>query len=278
LPETSTHPSCVQKLTSIPYYPSSTLTPNTRRPKLYIYLVSNERALALLDRTHILTTLLEVITKLLGKPSSLISLSLQEKDPPHINSNTSYTDPYPDIPDSTQYPTKPSIRQFHEAWNPSDFIYTDGSQKSGNPALGASVVNPHTQTTTHIKTNSQPERHTMNIAELAAITIALDLHKELPQIRILTDSSFCINTLRNYVIDPLNFTHHPHKDLLHSSNNLIKTRDEQGLVTLIGKVKSHIGVTYNDEADVGARGVVDGDILPDITFTAVEPLLGGIRT
>jgi hypothetical protein len=80
---------------------------------------------------------------------------------------------------------------------------------------------------------------------------ALDLHKELPQIRILTDSAFSINTLRNYAIDPLNFTHHPHKDLLNYTNNLIKARDEQGLLTQIGKVKSHTGVTYNDEADTG---------------------------
>ena len=33
-----------------------------------------------------------------------------------------------------------------------------------------------------------------------------------------------------------------------------------------GKIKSHTCVTYNDEADAGARGVVDGDILPDITL------------
>ena len=95
------------------------------------------------------------------------------------------------------------------------------------------------------------------MAELAAITVALDLHKDLPQIRIFTDSDFCMNTLRNYAIDPLNFTHHPHKDLFHYTNNLIQTRDEQGFMTLIWKVKSHTGVAHNDGADAGARGAVD---------------------
>jgi len=213
------HTSYVQKLTSIPYYLTSAPTLNTRKPKLNIYLVSNERALALLDRTPILSTLREAITNLLGKPSTTISLNLHNKDPPHIDNNTSYTDPYPDIPDSTRNPTKHPIRPFHAAWNPYDFIYTDGSQKAENPTLGASVVNPHTQITTHIEIKSQPERHTINRAELAAITVALDPHKHLPQIRILTDNAFCINTLRNYAIDPLNFTRHPHKDLLHYASH-----------------------------------------------------------
>ena len=150
----------------------------------------------------------------------------------------------------------------------------DGSQNAGNSTLGASIVNPHTQTTTHIEIKSQLERHTLNMAELSAIIAALHLDNELPQIRILKDSALCINTLRNYATDPLNFTHHPHKELLHYTNNLIKTRYEQDFLTQIGKVKSHTGVTYNDEADAGARGVVDGDILPYITFTAADPPSG----
>ncbi len=77
--------------------------------------------------------------------------------------------------------------------------------------MRASVVNPHTQKTTYIEIKSQPERHTINKAELAAITVALDLHKHLPQIRILTDTAFCISTIRNYDIDPLNFIRHPTK-------------------------------------------------------------------
>jgi hypothetical protein len=42
-------------------------------------------------------------------------------------------------------------------------------------------------------------------------------------------------------------------------------------MTLIGKVKSNTDVAYNDEVDDGARGLVDGDVLPDITFTTADP-------
>ena len=55
-------------------------------------------------------------------------------------------------------------------------------------------------------------------------------------------------------------------------------RYDYGLLTDIGKVKCHTGVTHNDGADAGARGVVDGDTLPDIIFTFADPLIGGLRT
>ena len=51
-----------------------------------------------------------------------------------------------------------------------------------------------------------------------------------------------------------------------------------GYITHIGKVKSHTGVTYNDEADNAARGVVDGHKTPDITFTDADPPIRGLRT
>ena len=59
---------------------------------------------------------------------------------------------------------------------------------------------------------------------------------------------------------------------------MIKLRDDKGLITHIGKVKSHTGVKYNDAADASAGGVVDGDLLPDIIFIAADPPIGGLRT
>jgi len=111
----------------------------------------------------------------------------------------------------------------------------------------------------------------INRAELTAITFTLDLYQDSFQLCILTDSAFSINTIRNFIIDPSNYKHHPHRELLLKANNLIQTRDQLGLTTHIGKVKSHIGVTHNDATDAGARGIVDGDILPDITYTDVDP-------
>ncbi len=80
-----------------------------------------------------------------------------------------------------------------------------------HPTLGASIVNPNTQTTTHIEVKSQPKRHTINRAELAAITLALKANQCDHTLAILTDSAFSINTIRKYAIDPLSFNHHPHK-------------------------------------------------------------------
>ncbi len=67
------------------------------------------------------------------------------------------------------------------------------------------------------------------------------------------------------------YANHLHTELLRYANNLIKTRDDEGLTTHIGKVKSRTVVTYDDEADKGACGVVDGETLPNITFTAADP-------
>ena len=134
----------------------------------------------------------------------------------------------------------------------------NGSLVTCNPILRASIVNPRTQTTTHIEIKSQPERHTINRAELAAITLALEANKHDHTLSILTDSAFSINTIRKYAIDPLSFNHHPHKELLQLADNIIRTRDNMGYTTHIGKVKSHTGVTHNEEAYAAARDVVEG--------------------
>jgi ribonuclease HI len=125
---------------------------------------------------------------------------------------------------------------------------------------------------------SHHERHTINRAELEAITIALESKKHEPVLSILTDSAFIINTIRRYAIDPHSFTHHPHKHLLQLADNIIHTRDDMGYKTHIGKVKLHTGVTHNDEADTTARNVVEGHKTPDITFTNADPPIGGLRT
>jgi hypothetical protein len=95
---------------------------------------------------------------------------------------------------------------------------------------------------------------------------------------ILTCISFCINTIRNYTINPAAYNHHLHTDLLQLTNQLLEDRDSKQLKTHIGKVKSHIDVEYNETADKAARAVVDGKNTPDITFEDAEPLIGDLRT
>jgi len=196
-----------------------------------MYLVANEKALLTLDQPTILHTLREALTKLEGAKTPAISLNLTMKGPQHIDKNQSYTNPYPETITRTRHNTKYPIRPFQAAWNPNDYIYTDGSQKTGNPTLCASIVNPSTHTTTHIDVKLQPERHTINIAELTAITITLELYQDPPQLHILTDNAFSVNTIRNYINDPLNYKHHPHRDLLMTANNHIQIRERLGLAT-----------------------------------------------
>jgi ribonuclease HI len=172
----------------------------------------------------------------------------------------------------------PHIRPYRATWNPKEYIYTDGSLVTGNPTLGASIVNPRTQTTTHIDIKSQPERHTINRAELAAITLALEANKNDHTLSILTDSAFIITTIRKYAVDPLCYNHHPHKELLQLADDIIRTRDNMGYNTHIGKVKSHTGVIHNDEVDAAARGVVEGQKTPDTIFTDADPPIRGLRT
>ncbi len=131
------------------------------------------------------------------------------------------------------------IHTYHAAWNPTDFIYTDESLVTGNLAMGAYIVNPKMHTTTHIEKKSQPERHTINRAELAAITIALEANKLDHTLSILTDSAFNINTIRKYAIDPLSFIHYLQKHILQLVDNITHTRDTMRYKTHMGKVKSH---------------------------------------
>jgi ribonuclease HI len=172
----------------------------------------------------------------------------------NIDNNT----PYKEIPTpiqthhtSTILNTKPHNRK----WNPKDFVYTDGSQVKGNNILGAGVVNPRTENVTHIETKSQQERHAINRAELAAITTALRTENTEGHHTILTNSSFCTNTIKNYTIDPASYNNYLHKDLLNLTDQQLRARESKHLKTHIGKVKSHTDIEYNEAADKAARVV-----------------------
>ena len=67
------------------------------------------------------------------------------------------------------------------------------------------MVNPWTHNVTHIDIKSQKERHTINRAELAVVTLALIMENTEEHLKILTSSSFCINTIRSYTIDPTSY-------------------------------------------------------------------------
>jgi len=144
-----------------------------------------------------------------------------------IDSSTSYKDTPTSI-QTHQTTTILHTKAHNRKWNPKDFVYTDGSQVKGNNTLGAGVINPRTHTTTHIDIiQSQKERHTINRAKLTAITVALKQENAKDHLKILTDIAFCINTIRNYTIDPTSYKHHLQKDLLHLTSQLLRARDSK---------------------------------------------------
>ena len=121
--------------------------------------------------------------------------------------------------------TKPNNRK----WNPGYFVYTDGSQIKGNSTVGAGVALPNTLTPTHIDIKSQPERHTINKAELAAMAAALRQENTEDHLSMLTIISFCINAIRSYTIDPTSYNHNLRTDLLQLTDHLLRTRDSKQL-------------------------------------------------
>ena len=130
---------------------------------------------------------------------------------------------------------------------------------------------------TYIKVTSQEERHTINKGELTAITIALQQTLEAPNISILMDSSLCINSMRNYSRDPGAYNNHVHRDHLHLNDQILRSRENKGFKTHIGKVKSHIGITYNEIADKAAKTVVDETQPHTLEFKEAYHPIGGLR-
>jgi len=143
------HSSYAQKLTSITYLRPHNTHKHNHTTKLNIYLVTNEKALRLLNHDYVTHTLYESLSTLLGRDTQPITLNLNLKHPAHLANIQAYKDPYPSIPMKTYTDNAPRIRPYLAAWNPKNFIYTDGSLFIGNPILGASIVNPRNQTTTY---------------------------------------------------------------------------------------------------------------------------------
>ena len=173
--------------------------------------------------------------------------------------------------------TLPYIKPFSRKWDPTDFVYTDGSLVKGRDTLGAAAVFPTTQTTITIEVQATPERFTINRAELAAISVALERSLTWNHISILTDSAFSINSIRNYCHTPHRYQTNTHRALLHKIHCILRDREVKGLSTHLGKVKSHTNIHYNEVADQGAKSVVMGSA-PDVLYSDDNPSTTGHRT
>jgi len=234
------HTKYIQKIVTLPHTHTTIGNPPGKY-NLNIYLVANQKALNLIEPNTTQQTMNIALTQAYGHTINTKLIDTNTPDALTIDSNTSYKE----IPAPIRKPHTPTIlhtKPHTRKWNPEDFVYTDGSQVKGNNTLGAGVVNPRKEHTTHIEIKSQEERHTINRAELVAITTALRTENTEEHLSILTDSSFCINTVRNYTIDPASYNNNLHKDLLHLTDQLLRTREMKHLKTHIGKVKSHTGI------------------------------------
>eukprot|EP00882_Tetradesmus_deserticola_P000535 GHRQ01000587.1.p1 GENE.GHRQ01000587.1~~GHRQ01000587.1.p1 ORF type:complete len:2327 (+),score=302.27 GHRQ01000587.1:5202-12182(+) len=153
-----------------------------------------------------------------------------------------------------------------------DFIYTDGSvlpkdQPTNGPGIGAAVhipanpINGREPTTIPIDC-STPERSvdTINRAELAAISVAMDVAAQrLPvsnMLHIATDSLGSIRQVFKANTRPQDMLEHRHYALITHIANTVAAH--AGTVHL-WKVKSHIGIVGNEEADQAAGRVAKGE-------------------
>ena len=252
--------------------------PPSRGKHINIYLVANSRALARLTPTQIIPTLANTARSLYGTSIQVTLPVPGREEDTTITSAQKYTraDMEPPVPSPGD---KPPLRIFphYPMWDNTEFIYTDGSKITGKPTLGGAVVFPEDRTI-RIEIKSQPERHTINRAELASIMVALRKSADSAIVKILTDSLFCIYSIRNYINSPYRYRHHLHRDLIKAVAELIRERDNAGLTTHIGKVKSHTGVAYNDVADAGAKDVATTKTTADTVFEEYDPPVGGPRT
>ena len=132
------------------------------------------------------------------------------------------------------------------AWNPYEWVYTDGSKQDPDPTLGAAVVHPASGLTILINATGQEELNTILRAELAAIHQALIVFRDIPTFKCLTDSLTSLQQLQTVLTRPQEVSYYPHHVLLHAIVEEIVARDTKGFVTHIRKVRAHVGVRGND--------------------------------
>ena len=275
----------VQRIATIPYAEPGLTPRKMPKYKLNLYLVANSKMLDTINTTAVQGTLRTTIENIYNEEIR-VHITNTPSQETAIDSTTRYhpvqASSQPPDPETTAVPYKPplTIRDFVPAWDYRSFVYTDGSKVTGKPTLGAAAVFPGDteDEVIRIKVESEPERHTINRDELAAIAVSLKKKISQPDLRILTDSAFSIYTIRNFGTDPASYSNHLHVELLRYIDNIIRARDANGLHTHIGKVKSHIDIHYNEVADEAARSIATGDAEPDVTFSAADPPVGGLRT
>ena len=115
---------------------------------------------------------------------------------------------------------------------PEPWVYTDGSDITGHPRLGAVVVHIPTSNTIYIDAAGTEETRTIMRAELVAIHTALSTLSTHNLIGICTYSLSSLQAIRHHHTNPGTKSakhYHHHILLLESITDLLETRQRSGL-------------------------------------------------
>jgi ribonuclease HI len=101
-------------------------------------------------------------------------------------------------------------------------------------------------------------------AELAAIHVALTVHKHDPWLGIFTDSKTSLHAIQNELQKPSHTTYHHHKPLIAAIVDSLLYIAELGFTTILHKIRGHTDIRGNDLADVTGKKVVSNwDDIPE---------------
>ena len=138
-------------------------------------------------------------------------------------------------------------------WNTDKIYYTDGSslKVDGVTQCGAGVYNASLGLRLRVNPNGEGPTDTINRGELSGIHAALqDIETRKPEeAHCLTDSTCSEWQTHRVCHNPASLAWHTHRHLLHDIQSLLLKITPHTKLT-IGKVKAHIGVKGNEEADL----------------------------
>ena len=128
---------------------------------------------------------------------------------------------------------------------PEQWVYTDGSDITGHPRLGAAVVHIPTSTTIYIDVAGIEETRTIMRAELIAIYTAYTTLSTHEWIGIFTVSLSRLQAIRHHHTNPGTIRakhYHHHMLLLDSITDILDTRRGLGLSTTLHKIRAHTNI------------------------------------
>ena len=149
-------------------------------------------------------------------------------------------------------------------FNSAHQIYTDSS-KDNNNIISAGYYDAQNNESKHIVlTGHHPSMNTPLRAELSAIHHVLSTYEANQDISLFTDSKTSLECILSLLYNPQRFKTHKHKHLLQS---IIRTLLLRPGKTSLHKVKAHVGIHGNEQADTAASNHQDSPVT-EVNFEA----------